>query len=116
MMPRSLFLLTVASLFLTDCAGVTALRTWSPRRAASDAERDIALNDIKFAYVGGWVPHAPALPERASAVAQAYPQLPVGPQGCIQDSAFDVRAEYARRYNRRMWKHVSHMRANRPTR
>jgi hypothetical protein len=49
------------------------------------------------------------LPEDAFRVIRRYPHLPVGPQGCDQDNSFDIRAEYARRYNVRMWQHVSRM-------
>jgi hypothetical protein len=95
---------------LCSCAYVGALQTWSPSRAASDAERDILANNIRFAYIGGRASHAPGLPDSASGVVRHYAHLPVGPQGCDQDSSFDIRAEYARRYNVRMWQHVSRMR------
>jgi hypothetical protein len=97
----------VVVLGLSGCAYAGALQSWSPSRAESDAERDIAARNVRFAYVGGRAPHAPGLPEGASSVTQRYPRLAVGPQGCIQDHGSDVRWEYARRYNRRMWRHVS---------
>ncbi len=104
----SLPLLAVGIFCLCSCAYVGALQTWSPSRAVSDAERDILANSIRFAYIGGRAPRAPGLPDSASGVVYRYPHLPVGPQGCDHDSSFDVRAEYARRYNIRMWQHVSH--------
>jgi hypothetical protein len=102
-------LLALGILCLCSCAYVGALQTWSPSRAPNDAERDIAANNIRFAYVGGRASHAPGLPEDAFRVIRRYPHLPVGPQGCDQDNSFDIRAEYARRYNVRMWQHVSRM-------
>ena len=97
----------VVVLLLSGCAYGGALQSWSPSRAESDAERDIAATNIRFAYIGGRAPHAPGLPDGAFSVTRRYPRLPVGPQGCIQDQGFDVRSEYARRYNRRMWRHTS---------
>jgi hypothetical protein len=90
-----------------SCAYVGALQTWDPTRAAGDAERDIAANDIRFAYIGGRASYAPGLPEGSYHVVSRYPRLAVGPQGCEQDDGFDVRKEYARRYNARMWAYVS---------
>ena len=89
------------------CTFVGALQEWNPTRAASDADRDTAANNIRFAYIGGYASHAPGLPEGSYRIASRYPRLEVGPQGCIQDNGSDVRAEYARRYNARMWAYVS---------
>ena len=98
--------IVVLSLSASTYAG--AQQSWSPSRAESDAEQNIAARHIRFAYIGGRASHAPGLPDAASSVIRRYPRLPVGPQGCIQDQSFNRRAEYARRYNRRMWRHVSH--------
>jgi hypothetical protein len=103
MISRSLLLTLAASCFC-GCAYLGALQTWNPGRAASDAEHDIATGNIRFCYIGGAASHAPGLPY--SAVSR-YPRLEVGPQGCMQDNGSDVRADYARRYNARMWKYVS---------
>src|SRR4051794_28918518 len=104
---RALPLLAAGSFCLCSCAHVGALQTWSPSRAATDAERDIAAHHIRFAYIGGRASYARGLPDAAFSVVRRYPHLPVGPQGCDQDGSFDVRAEYARRYNIRMWQHMS---------
>ena len=89
------------------CAYVGALQTWNPARADHNAERDIAAHNIRFAYVGGRAPRAPGLPEGSYATLSRYPRLEVGPQGCDQDAGCDVRDDYARRYNARMWRYVS---------
>jgi hypothetical protein len=94
-------------LIFGGCAYVDALQTWNPGRGAGDAERDIAEGNIRFAYIGGRALYAPGLPEGSNRIARRYPRLAVGPQGCIQDNGFDIRADYARRYNARMWAHVS---------
>jgi hypothetical protein len=93
-------------LVFCGCAYIGALQTWDPGRATSDADRDIAANNIRFAYIGGRASYAPGLPEASYAIVTRYSRLPVGPQGCIQDDGFDIRADYARRYNARMWRHV----------
>jgi hypothetical protein len=94
-------------LCLCSCAYVGALQTWNPGRAATDAEHDIAAGNIRFAYIGGYASHAPGLPEGSYRIVIRYPRFEVGPQGCIQDNGSDVRADYARRYNARMWTYVS---------
>lgn len=99
--------LALATLFICACAYAGAVQTWNPARADSDAERDIATGNIRFAYIGGIASYAPGLPERSYEVVRRYPHLEIGPQGCMQDDSFDVRAAYARRYNARIWKHVS---------
>jgi hypothetical protein len=91
-------------------SGVEAARPWEPGTAAADAERDITAARFRFAYVGGIASHAPGLPKDARTwlvVLRRYPRLKVGPQGCNQDEHFPQRAEYARRYNQRMWSYVS---------
>src|SRR3954468_10535715 len=82
---------------------------WNPASATADAERDIASSQLRFAYVGGYVPHTPGLPRTESTyeVLGKYGRLAVGPQGCVQDKLFELRTEYARRYNLRMWSYVS---------
>ncbi|MEY2536268.1 MAG: hypothetical protein QOG67_8 [Verrucomicrobiota bacterium] len=100
-------LVALATLFICGCAYVGAVQTWNPTRADSDAECDIATGNIRFAYIGGITSYAPGLPDGSYRVVGRYPHLEVGPQGCMQDNDFDVRAAYARRYNARMWKHVS---------
>ena len=109
MIARIIPLIAVASLSLCGCACVGALQTWTPGRAASDAERDIAANKIRFAYVGGYASLAPCLPEGSFAVIRRYARLYVGDQSCFQDDGSAVRGEYACRYNERMWRHVSAM-------
>ena len=89
------------------CACVDALQTWNPGRATRDAKRDIAGGNIRFAYIGGIASYAPGLPKGSYHLVSRYPRLAVGPQGCFQDDGFDIRADYARRYNARMWAHVS---------
>jgi hypothetical protein len=90
-----------------SCAYVGALQEWNPSRAANDADRDIAAGRIRFAYIGGRASHAPGLPEGSYRIVSRYPRLLVGPQGCNHDNGTDIRADYARRYNVRMWAHVS---------
>jgi hypothetical protein len=109
MIPRVPLLLALGLFCFSGCASFAALQQWSPSRASSDAEHDIAASNFRFAYVGGRASHAPGLPEDAFQVIRRYPRLPIGPQGCDQDNSFDIRAEYARRYNVRMWHHVSRM-------
>jgi hypothetical protein len=90
-------------------AGCATTGRWNPGSAVADAERDIAASQLRFAYVGGFAPSAPGLPlsEATHEVLEKYGRLEVGPQGCIQDARFEQRTEYARRYNLRMWSHVS---------
>ena len=98
---------TIATgLLLLAFASVSA-RSWDPKTAFADAERDIASGNIRFCYVGGYVSHAPGVPDRALAILARYPRVAVGPQGCIQDEQAPIRAEYARRFNVRMWTYVS---------
>ena len=107
MIARLTILAAVGAVCLSSCAYVGALQSWTPSRAQGDAERDIAAKNIRFAYVGGQAPHAPGLPDGAFKITRRYPRLPVGDQGCVQDQGADVRWEYARRYNIRMWRHVT---------
>lgn len=97
----------LATLFICGCVYADAVQTWNPARADSDAERDIAAGNIRFAYIGGIASYAPGLPDGSYRAVRRYPRLEVGPQGCMQDDGFDIRAAYARQYNVRMWKHVS---------
>ena len=92
---------------LCGCAYVGALQEWNPSRAGGDADRDIAAGNIRFAYIGGRASYAPGLPDGSYHIVSRYPRLAVGPQGCIQDNGFDIRSDYARRYNARMWTYVS---------
>jgi hypothetical protein len=87
-----------------------ALQTWNPSRAASDAERDIAVRNIRFAYIGGRASYPPGLADDSDKIVRRYPILEVGEQGCEQDSTFDIRKDYACRYNKRMWQYVSTVR------
>ena len=107
MIARLSVLVAAVAVGLSSCAYVGALQSWSPSRAEDDAERDIAAKNIRFAYVGGRAPHAPGLPDGAFRVIHRYPRLPVGDQGCVQDQGADVRWEYARRYNIRIWRYVT---------
>src|SRR5438128_4135418 len=93
------FLTTVALVCFAGDASAGALQRWNPSRAASAAEHDIAAGKIRFAYIGGRVSHAPGLPWDSYDTVVRYPRLAVGPQGCIQDDGYDVRAEYACKYN-----------------
>ena len=106
MMPTAR-LLAIIILCLCSCAFGGALHTWNPDRAASDAEHDIAAGNIRFAYIGGRASYPPGLPDGSYATVRRYEHLDVGPQGCNQGNTFDVRKEYARRYNARMWAYVS---------
>jgi hypothetical protein len=85
---------------------------WNPASAAMDAQRDLALGRIRFAYVGGYVSSAPGVPEDPATLTllARYHRLEVGPQGCIQDEHSFERSEYARRYNQVMWSYVSKQR------
>ena len=87
-------------------------RTWDPSTAVADADRDIAAGRIRFAYIGGYVSHAPGLPEGPATLKtlERYRHLDVGPQGCILDEHSAARAQYARRYNQVMWRYVSKQR------
>src|SRR6266446_2183836 len=96
-----------ASIWLGSCAALCAAQTWNPLTALAAADSDIAAGWIRFCFVGGRAPVAPGLPDGAYAVIGRYARIEVGPQGCIQDSDSDIRWEYARRYNIRMWRHVS---------
>ena len=84
-------------------------RRWNPATAVADAERDIATGKIHFCYVGGNTPTAPGVSGDADTfrVLNRYPKIEVGDQGCMQDKHFHERAEYAQRYNVRMWRYVS---------
>ena len=88
---------------LSGCAS----RRWSPDSALAHAERDIASGNIRFAYVGGFAPIAPGIPESNDVMLQRYGRLEIGNQGCVQDEHRGERHEYARRYNDRMWSYVA---------
>jgi len=107
MIARLTLLAAAGAFCFTSCASVQTLQRWDPSRAQTDAERDIAAKNIRFAYVGGRAPLAPGLPDGASRVTCRYPRLPVGDQGCVQDQGSDVRWDYARRYNIWMWRYVT---------
>ena len=96
-------------LMLGLLAGCATGGRWSPASAVADAERDIASSQLRFAYVGGFVPSTPGLPrtDATHKVLDQYGRLEIGPQGCIQDEHWEQRTEYARRYNLRMWSYVS---------
>jgi hypothetical protein len=93
---------------LTGCS--SRLPQWTPKAAVADAQHDIASGHIRFAYVGGFVPFAPGVPEGSHESLQRYDRLKVGPQGCVQDKHAEERQEYARRYNETMWVYVSRQR------
>jgi len=86
---------------------MSALWTWNPIRATSDADHDIAVGNVRFAYIGGIVSHAPGVPADSFDIVSRYPHFEVGPQGCNQDNGSGVRAKYAWKYNARMWAYVS---------
>ena len=90
-------------------AGCATGGRWNPASAVADAERDITSSQLRFAYVGGFVPSAPGLPQTHATykILDQYGRLKVGPQGCIRDEQDEQRTEYARRYNLRMWSYVS---------
>ena len=83
-------------------------KVWDPDTAVGHARRDIAAERLRFCYVGGFAPRAPGLPPGSQARLKGYARLAVGPQGCVQDSYAETRAEYAARYNATMWAYVSH--------
>ena len=89
--------------------GCATTGRWNPASAVADAERDIASSQLRFAYVGGFVPFAPGLPltDATYKALNRYGRLAVGPQGCVQDERYDERREYASHYNLRMWSYVS---------
>src|ERR1700730_19203281 len=101
------FLMLTTFVCLVGCAYLGALQTWNPSRAASDAEHDIAVHKIRFAYVGGRASYPPGLPDDSGKVVRRYPILEVGEQGCMPDDGFDIRERYASTSNARMWQYVS---------
>jgi len=103
MTTRTLLVVLVIALCFSGRRAVEARRTWVPAVAVTDAERDIAAGRIRFCYIGGYVSHAPGLPEKGYAVAKDYPRIAVGPQGCTRDEHYETDAEYSTRYNKRMW-------------
>ena len=109
MIVRCSFVAVFAVMCLSGCATFEAAHSWNPLTATAAADRDIASGNIRFCFVGGRAPIAPGIPDRAYSIVARYPRIPVGDQGCIQDQGSDIRWEYARRYNVRMWQHVSHM-------
>src|SRR5438105_15802781 len=85
---------------LPVCASpsTATITRWNPDSAVADAQRDIAARHIRFAYIGGRASYAPGLPQAGRTwlfVLRQYPQLEVGPQGCLQDEHFPERKEYA---------------------
>jgi len=96
-MKRVSLLLLFGAGWLSGCAA-----RWDPAKAAAVADRDIKARKIQFCYVGGRVPRAPGLPD---VDISRYPKIAVGPQGCVQNATYEMREEYARRYNERMWQH-----------
>ena len=105
-MTTRLIVTAVVSTSLAICCPSRAQHAWDPAKAASDAERDIAHENVKFCYVGGVASLAPGLPQKGGyAVAADYPKILVGPQGCTQiEKDYKNNLEYATRYNTRMWK------------
>ena len=92
---------------LSSCLTWQNNRVWDPATAVADAERDIARHEVRFCYIGGYVAQAPGLPSEALVEISRYPHIPVGPQGCIMNEHSAANAEYAARYNRRMWRYLS---------
>src|ERR1044072_7366014 len=99
----------MAIVMLGLLAGCATGGRWNPASAVADAERDIASSQLRFAYVGGYVPFTPGLPmtDATYKVLSQHGHLEIGSQGCVQDEHFEHRTEYARRYNLRMWSYVS---------
>jgi hypothetical protein len=114
MTPR--FTAAIALLLVASCAAPQVRRDvpqrWNPASAADDARRDLSVGNIRFAYVGGYVPIPPGVPRdfETSKVLHHYGMLEVGPQGCSQDQYYGEREEYAQRYNHVMWGYVSNHR------
>jgi hypothetical protein len=107
MIVRCSIVAVFASMCLSGCAMVDAAHSWNPLMATAAADRDIASGNIRFCFVGGRAPIAPGIPDGAYPIVTRYPRVAVGDQGCIQGPGSDSRWEYARRYNVRMWQHVS---------
>jgi hypothetical protein len=109
MIVRVSLVAVLAAICFSGCAVFQNAHEWNPLAAKAAAERDIASGNIRFCFVGGRAPIAPGIPDGAYALVARYPRIAVGDQGCIQDQGSDIRWEYARRYNVRMWQHVSRM-------
>ena len=88
---------------LSGCLTYQNGRIWNPAMAVANAERDIAQKKVRFCYIGGYATHAPGLPDGAFAQISRYPRIAVGPQGCILNEHSPAGADYAVRYNARMW-------------
>src|SRR4051812_38975480 len=82
-------------------------KRWDPATAVSDARRDIAKHQIRFCYVGGYVPHPIGVPDGSYALVSRYSSIYVGDQGCIRSKHSDAEHEYATLYNQEMWRYVS---------
>ena len=105
------FLLPIAlGIMLSGCLTFQNARIWNPAMAVADAERAIAQKKVRFCYIGGWATHAPGLPSEAFAQISRYPRIAVGPQGCIMNEHSQADAEYAVRYNQRMWQFLTRRR------
>jgi hypothetical protein len=82
-------------------------KRWNPATAVSDARRAIAEQQIRFCYIGGYVPHPIGVPDGSYRIVSRYPRIEVGDQGCILSKHSETEHEYARLYNEEMWRHVS---------
>lgn len=103
------FLIVGLTVAVTTIASGSS-HAWDPQTAVADAERDIATSHIRFCYIGGIVPHPPGIPDEAYRKVAHYDHIEVGSQTCIQDATFSTRNDYARLYNLRMLRYVSHHR------
>jgi len=102
---------TVLAVVLLSSSPLTAgEKHWNPATAVSDARRDIAKQQIRFCYIGGYVPHAIGVPDGSYSTVSRYPRIEVGNQGCIMTEHSDTEHEYARLYNEEMWRYVSRRR------
>ena len=96
---------SVVGLVISAGLCIAANPTWNPADAAKDAEQDIRSGHIKFYWAGSIASRPVGVPIE---VAKKYPKANAG-IGCVTNDVplRERQEEYARRYNEKMFAHVS---------
>src|SRR6059058_2712296 len=96
----------VLLLALTTEFCIAAEPTWNPADAVKEAEQDIRTGHIKFYWAGSIASRPVGVPFE---VAKKYPQANAG-IGCVTNDIplRERQEEYARRYNEKIYAHISH--------
>ena len=98
-------ILGILALAVTTALCIAAGPTWNPADAAKEAEQDIRSGHIKFYWAGSIGVRPVGVPFE---VAKKYPRADAG-VGCVTNDIplRERQEEYARRYNEKMFAHVT---------